>query len=642
MQNDISADGRNQELKNFWNDLFLVKPTPDPYWSAKKREAYYAWRALLLLCAGLCMGLALLVLAIGPYSKRVLIDYLLHWQTLLLNTLPVALLALFFYGIVGRPWTAFLIGGGIAFGFSLGNYYKLQFRDDPLYFEDMLILREAKAMATGDHYSLFIDWQIITALFCLILGAVLLKLLTPGTSRPWWRRLALSAAAVAAAAALSPTYFDARVYSDTQNFAHLNQWSATQEYISHGFLYPFLHSISPGQNRSGFVERPPEGYNKEAAAERLAAYSDADIPEDRKINVIGLMREAYADFSQYDIPGLDVSGYDVYHALEAESYTGDLVTNIFAGGTVDTERCFLTGNYKLRNFRGNANSYVWYLRQQGYAVEGSHPYYQWFYNRLNINGYLGFEKYRFLEGDYETMTHAAYPEDSILLPEIYKDFKACTDAGTPCFSFSVNVQSHGPYPTTDTGATKYLTGEQYTDECRNAMNAYMTTIMETDRQLQALMEQLRKDPEPVVLVTFGDHLPWMGDGNIYYEEMGMDVNASSDEGFYRRYTTRYLIWANEAAKEILGHDVQGEGPAISPCYLMNLLFDQLGWEGPGFMQAMDEMMEVFPIATTTGLTMTDGVLADEIPEERKELYREFQRLQHYWRNEFLYKDVMVK
>ena len=72
MQNDISADGRNQELKNFWNDLFLVKPTPDPSWSAKKREAYYAWRALLLLCAGLCMGLALLVLAIGPYSKRVL------------------------------------------------------------------------------------------------------------------------------------------------------------------------------------------------------------------------------------------------------------------------------------------------------------------------------------------------------------------------------------------------------------------------------------------------------------------------------------------------------------------------------------------------------------------------------------------
>ena len=67
----------------------------------------------------------------------------------------MALLVLLFYGALGRAWTAFLAGGGIALGFSLGNYYKLQFRDDPLYFEDMLILREAKAMASGDRYSLF-------------------------------------------------------------------------------------------------------------------------------------------------------------------------------------------------------------------------------------------------------------------------------------------------------------------------------------------------------------------------------------------------------------------------------------------------------------------------------------------------------
>ena len=103
---------------------------------------------------------------------------------------------------------------------------------------------------------------------------------------------------------------------------------------------------------------------------------------------------------------------------------------------------------------------------------------------------------------------------------------------------------------------------------------------------------------------------------------------------------RSLIWANDAAKEIIGHDLAGEGPAVSPCYLMNLVFEQLGWDGPGFMQAMDEMMEVFPIASTTGRTMTDGVLAGQVPEERLELYRRFQHLQFYWRNEFLYKDVM--
>ena len=154
------------------------------------------------------------------------------------------------------------------------------------------------------------------------------------------------------------------------------------------------------------------------------------------------------------------------------------------------------------------------------------------------------------------------------------------------------------------------------------------------------MDRLRAAEEPVVLVTFGDHLPWMGDGNVFYDEMGMNVNASAEDGFYRRYTTRYLIWANDAAKAVIGHDVAGEGPAVSPCYLMDLVFDQLGWEGPGFMRAMDEMMEVFPIAATTGWTMTDGVLSGSVPEERLELYRRFQHLQYFWRNEFLYGDVM--
>ena len=621
-------------MKKFWKEYFLFQKEPSPGWSRGQRELYYVYRVALLLCAGLCMGLALLVLAIGPYPRGTLVDYLCHWQTLLLNTVPVALLILLFYGLTGRTGAAFLTGGGIAFGFSLGNFYKIQFRDDPLYFEDMLILREAKAMASGDHYALFINWQILLSLFCLLLGWVLLRLLAPGAGRPWWRRTAWALAAVAGAAALSPVILDGKVYEDTRNFGHLNQWSATQNYISHGFWYPFLHSISD------FVETPPPGYNKAKTAKLLEEYPDADIPEEGKISIVGLMREAYVDFSRYGVPGLDVSGYDLYHALEAESCTGNLVTNIFAGGTVDTERCFLTGNYQLRNFRGNANSYAWYLRGQGYAIEGSHPYYQWFYNRQNINGYLGFEQYRYLEGDYDRMTQAVYPEDSVLLPEIYADLEKCWEAGKPCFSFSVNVQSHGPYATWDTGAEEYLSGEQYTAECKNAMNAYMTTIMETDRELAAFIDRLRAAPEPVVLVTFGDHLPWMGDGNVFYDEMGMNVNASEDDGFYQRYTTRYLIWANDAAKEIIGHDLAGEGPAVSPCYLMNLVFEQLGWDGPGFMQAMDEMMEVFPIASTTGRTMTDGVLAGQVPEERLELYRRFQHLQYYWRNEFLYKDVM--
>ncbi|MCI9317729.1 MAG: LTA synthase family protein [Oscillospiraceae bacterium] len=613
--------------------VFFLRREAEPGWPVWKTIIFYSYRVLALLLASVCLGTLLLCFAYGAYSWGVFEGYFASAQILVMNVLPVVLLVFLFYGITGRAWSAFLIGGGIAFGFSLGSYYKLTFRDDPLHFEDMFILREAKAMAGGSRYALFVDKRIAVTAVCLLLGTLVLFLLVRGRLGGWRLRVPAAMTAVLAAAAVMPAYLDEDLYGRVDNYEYLNQWSATQEYIAHGFFYPFIHSVKDS------LDFPPSGYSEGKTRELLSGYEDADIPEDRKINIIALMREAYVDFSRYDIPGLDTSGYELYHQLEAESLTGNLVTNIFAGGTVDTERCFLTGSYKVRNFRSNQNSYLWYLREQGYTVEGSHPYYQWFYNRQNINSYLGFERYRYLEDDYinlcEDFTDDTLPEDALLLPEIYSDFQKNKATGKPYFSFSVNVQSHGPYAVWDTGSPERM-DMSYSLACRNAMNFYLNTIFETDEELAKLMDRLRSDPDPVVLVTFGDHMPWMGDSNAFYDEIGMNIDPGEEEGFYNHYATRYLIWANDAAREIIGRDLRGDGPDISPCYLMNLVFQQLGWEGPAFMQAMEPMMETFPVVSTKGRYQVDGELVESIPEDRKDLFRQFLYMQYYWSREFIY------
>lgn len=620
-------------MKKFLEIVFFLRREAEPGWPVWKTIIFYSYRVLALLLASICLGTLLLCFAYGAYSWGVFEGYFASAQILVMNVLPVVLLVFLFYGITGRAWSAFLIGGGIAFGFSLGSYYKLTFRDDPLHFEDMFILREAKAMAGGSRYALFVDKRIAVTAVCLLLGTLVLFLLVRGRLGGWRLRVPAAMTAVLAAAAVMPAYLDEDLYGRVDNYEYLNQWSATQEYIAHGFFYPFIHSVKDS------LDFPPSGYSEGKTRELLSGYEDADIPEDRKINIIALMREAYVDFSRYDIPGLDTSGYELYHQLEAESLTGNLVTNIFAGGTVDTERCFLTGSYKVRNFRSNQNSYLWYLREQGYTVEGSHPYYQWFYNRQNINSYLGFERYRYLEDDYinlcEDFTDDTLPEDALLLPEIYSDFQKNKATGKPYFSFSVNVQSHGPYAVWDTGSPERM-DMSYSLACRNAMNFYLNTIFETDEELAKLMDRLRSDPDPVVLVTFGDHMPWMGDSNAFYDEMGMNIDPGEEEGFYNHYATRYLIWANDAAREIIGRDLRGDGPDISPCYLMNLVFQQLGWEGPAFMQAMEPMMETFPVVSTKGRYQVDGELVESIPEDRKDLFRQFLYMQYYWSREFIY------
>lgn len=68
------------------------------------------------------------------------------------------------------------------------------------------------------------------------------------------------------------------------------------------------------------------------------------------------------DFTQLEIEGLKEDCYNLYHSLEEESCTGDLLTNAAYGFTVFTERNFLTGDTYLKNYRGNTNSYPWYFR----------------------------------------------------------------------------------------------------------------------------------------------------------------------------------------------------------------------------------------------------------------------------------------
>ncbi|MCD7832138.1 MAG: sulfatase-like hydrolase/transferase [Firmicutes bacterium] len=609
----------------------IFKPAPDKHTGKMKRALYYLWQYGMLLLASVCLGALLLIFAHGDYSWHGFLGYFKSPAILFFNILPVSAIIFIFYGITGRAWAAFLFGGILSSVLPLANYYLLAFRDDTIRFEDLTLIREAMAMVSEQHYDLFVDLRILALIFSLAAGTLILSLFVRYKIRraPCRAAIALITAALFVISLFG--YFSDDTYDSVQNYDYFNRWSETQEYISRGFYYPFIHSIS-----DFFDETAPDGYDEETAKAILSEYEDADIDEDKKVNVIAIMREAYADFSQFDIEGFDTSAYDTYHKIQSESKTGNLIVNVFGGGTVDTERSFLTGVSSLRDYRSSVDSYVRYFASQGYLTTGIHPYYKWFYNRQNINTYLGFESYRFYEDDFEYLTADALPKDSLLYDELYSDYCELTADGTPYFSFSVTVQSHGPYSTTSySGDTEYLTGD-YSDECKNAFNNYINEITDGDEALYALMETLRDDETPVVLIVFADHMPWMGDGNAYYNELGIDVSTSTDEGFYTHYTTEYLIWGNEAAKETLSVDFTGTGPTVSPCFLMNVLFDTLGWDGPAYMQATDEVMASIPVITTTGRYIVSGELVTEIPESYVELYARFSYIEYYRNHVFTY------
>ena len=168
------------------------------------------------------------------------------------------------------------------------------------------------------------------------------------------------------------------------------------------------------------------------------------------------------------------------------------------------------------------------------------------------------------------------------------------------------------------------------------MDNYLGSVADTAAQLTALVDRFRQEERPVVLVVFGDHKPWLGYNNSGYQELGVNLDTSTEEGFYNYYGTRYLIWANDAAKEALGNDFQGEGPDVSSCFLMNLVFDQLGWTGDAWAQATADLWRELPVLTTVGRYVENGALTAELSPAGQAALETYESLEYYYGTHFLY------
>ncbi len=584
------------------------------------------WLWLTLTAAGLCTGVLALKLAAASYSAmdaHKLFDfYLSQPQLMLLNLLPPVLLMFLFYYITRQPWLGFLGGYAVSIGVALVNYYKIRLRSDPLLAADLRLVSEAKGIVGG--YTLEITPLVKLCGLCLLIGLVCFLLFTGGGVRGWTHLLgALSSLAIFAVACVC-LFLNAAVYQGLPLPEEVNPWSDTEVFVSRGCLYPFLYSARD------MLPSVPEGYHEAEAAELLAEYPDADLPAGQDVSVMGIMLEAFCDLTDFAPVAENPSAahiYDAWHKLERQSVSGDLLTNIFAGGTVDSEWGFLTGYAKHDEFRSTTDSYVWYFRNQGYQTLFSHPGWSWFYNRQNVCEYLGFQQSWFTENHYGKLvdpTNAIWHSDDILVQELLNQLKARMEDG-PVFSFAVSYQNHGPYDPNVTTTVEHFTpaNSGMTAESCNILNNYLNGVDSTIQAMVSLTRGLEQLDRPVVLVLFGDHKPWGGNGNSAYTELGLDFDLSTQQGFQDYYSTPYLIWANSAAKKTLGNDFTGDGGSFSPCFLMTELFDQCGWQGPGFLQLSREMRAATPLVHERGLYWPASGLTDALPPEDTQLLHRY-------------------
>ncbi len=592
-------------------------------WKTDKIEKYrtkgrIAMALVAAALAGALIGVCSLAFAAGAHPRAMFFSYFSHPWTVALNlAVPIALMLLFTL-LTNRAWIAWLLTNLLVMLPTVVSFFKVAFRGDPLCAEDLTLITESKKML--ETYKLFWDKRFGFYLAILAVGTLMLAFFFRGRFRRAWPRLVAALVLALACAAAAPLYTRADIYNvKTSNTALINPYSENDQFISKGFVYPFLHSVKDAFHPA------PDSYDASGAKDALDACTDEAIPADKRVNVVAVMLEAYNDFSRFENLHFVRDVYGKYRELESMGYSGTLVTDVFAGDTRISEREFLTGlpYSRIDNFVAPSNSYVWYFRQNGYHTTGSHPCYAWFYNRKNINKNLGFEDYLFSENYFAERTWSDITYDGTYFPMLY-DLYESRDKSVPYFSFNITYQGHGPYEADNPHYTEpYVENGGWSDAAQTILNNYLNAQAETTEMLYDYVMQMLATDEPVVLVFFGDHKPWMGNADSVYHELGINIDRSTDEGFLNYYATRYLILANDAAKRVTGGDFRGEGETISVSFLMNKVFELCGWRGSAYMQLAAAQMQKTPVLHRSF-------------DLRSDAYRLFDDVTYYYRKNFVY------
>ncbi|MGE5612892.1 MAG: LTA synthase family protein [Bacillota bacterium] len=560
-----------------------------------------------------------------------------------LNFIPLVLLILALYHLTSRHWAAFGLGGGLYLVLHIINRFKIQLREEPLTFIDLFLGMEAANVVRFS--GLPFSPLIIVSLLAWLLTTILLFAFFKSRKLRWPARIAGIIAPVALF-----VFFFIRIYGNTSLYNRFEVtgsiYSLVDQYRSRGFAYSFLYRAKT------FKSIKPENYSKEEAQKILEVFGNPPyrVNEGKTPHIIAVMGEAFYDVDR--IPGVKfnegLNPLENFHRIAAEAYTGRILTEVFGGGTANTEFSFLTG-HSIAVMPEMTSPYSYYLRRDtfslarvlekaGYASLAFHPGESWFYNRVNVYEYFGFDEVYFkkdMDLDKVEFNHG-YVSDHDTVEFSLEKFREhlAREPGKPFFEFIVNIDNHGPYSKQDLGYPEILKKDGSMDEATyNILNNYLNGLMRCDKALGSFVDSLREFDEPVVFIYFSDHLPSLGEGDRGYKALGFEISLNSGlEAYLNHYGVPYFIWCNEAAKKLLDQNKiapkKGQAPQISVNYLATELLEYVGLNGGGYFNFLSEQKKNWPVITGR-FHKEGGEFTEDLTDEYKQFMDTYKNLQYY-------------
>lgn len=544
-----------------------------------------------------------------------------HTEKFLLACLVLLMIFLFLVAVLGSFLFGtffYLVGIGIL---GYANYLKMTYRQEPIYPDDLKMIKE---------FGLLKDMTGTTS-FYLLAGMILL--VVAGGCWAIYRSFKKDKKFQAIRVITLFTTIFALIY-----ISHFNNpnnllrkaynktalwipYSQKMNYYNTGFIGGFLYNLKIDP-----MEKP-KGYSEEKIKEitshyqKLADENNKTASEEQP-NIIYVMSESFSDPSRLN--GVEITGDPLadYYAVADQTYSGQMLSQNYGGGTANIEFEALTG-FSMGLFNAQLTtpytmlvpkmnqlpSIVSTLKDQNYHTTAIHPYNTSMYKRKDVYEVLGFDEFI----SENTMTYTDTIEDNPYISDAsaYQEvMDLLKEDDTPQFIHLVTMQTHMPYD----GKYQQLEYTAKTEDNSgiSSLENYLQDISYSSQSLKAFTEELKKLSRRTLVVFWGDHLP-----GIY-----SDTIQNSNEK-HTLHETQFLMFDSQGELE------KTEAPVTSPFYFAADLMNQTNQQTTGFYQLLLALQNELP-AFERELYYQEGQWQREAQLNKKqaELYQAYEMIQY--------------
>ncbi|UKI36125.1 MAG: LTA synthase family protein [Clostridiales bacterium] len=329
----------------------------------------------------------------------------------------------------------------------------------------------------------------------------------------------------------------------------ISGFDSANNYFSNGFILTFFPRIGE------LTVEKPEGYSKETLANLADTYAVMDVnaaKDKTKVNVIAIQCESWWDPTKLENVTMSEDPMKNIRALGEKYYFGDMVSPSFGCNTCIPEFEYLTflstnllpeGGYPYSQYvRKPIYSLARIFKDNGYNALAIHTYDKNFYNRSKAYPLMGFDRllgYTDLENPVKKGT---YISDMYLSEQIIEKYEQSIDK--PLFLYAVSMQNHGNYLVPRYGSYDVeVNSDALSAEDLSGLREAVQGIYDIDKAFMHLVDYFKKQKEPVLIVMYGDHLPFLGINSSTFKSLGF-MKGDSTEQNPNMYETPYIVWAN--------------------------------------------------------------------------------------------------